>query len=51
LQTKDLAFSEAKNELVFERKKAKSNPKRGPKNHFLCGIEPEFTTRKAAPVG
>jgi hypothetical protein len=31
LKTKDLAFLEAKNKLVFERKKGQSNPKKWPK--------------------
>jgi hypothetical protein len=39
LKTKDLAFFEAKNKLVFERKKAKTNSKKGPKNRPYCGIE------------
>jgi hypothetical protein len=31
LQAKELAFSEAKNELLFERKRPRSNPKSRPK--------------------
>jgi hypothetical protein len=39
LKAKDLAFSEAKNELVFECNKPKSKPKKWPKTHLFCGIE------------
>jgi hypothetical protein len=40
LKTKELSFSGAKNELVFERKKGQTNPKKRPKNNLLCGFEP-----------
>jgi hypothetical protein len=48
LRTKDLAFSEAQNELVFECKKGQSNPKKWPKNRLLYGIVLEFDA--PAPV-
>jgi len=40
LQAKELAFSEAKNELVMEPNELKSKPKKWPKTHLLCGFEP-----------
>jgi len=39
LQTQELAFLSAQNELVFECKRTQIEPKKGPKNHPLCGIE------------
>jgi hypothetical protein len=51
LQTTDLAFYNAKNELVFERKKGQTKPKKGPKKRLLWGIEPEFAIREAAADG
>jgi hypothetical protein len=40
LQTNDLTFFGAKNELVFECKKGQTNSKKYLKNHLLRGIEP-----------
>jgi hypothetical protein len=40
LKTKELAFSGAKNELVFEGKRTQIKAKKWPKTHFLCAIEP-----------
>jgi hypothetical protein len=51
LQTKDLTFHNAQNELVFERKKGKTNSKKWPKTHLLCEIEPELGCRKALADG
>jgi len=45
---KELAFFWAKNELVFDAKEPKSNPKMGPKNRLLRGIEVKFASRKAS---
>ena len=42
LKTKELSFSGAKNELVFERKKGQTKPKKRPKNNLLCGFEPDM---------
>jgi hypothetical protein len=42
LKTKELSFSGAKNELVFERKKGQTKPKKWPKNILLCGFEPDI---------
>jgi len=39
VQTKDLAFSNAENELVFECKRTQIKPKKGPKTCLLWGIE------------
>jgi hypothetical protein len=39
LQTKDLAVSGAKNELVFEPKTSQSEPIKRPKTYLLCGLE------------
>jgi len=39
LKIKELAFLGAKNELVFERKKGQSNPKKQPGIRKLWGIE------------
>jgi hypothetical protein len=39
LKAKELAFSEAKNKLVFECNKPKSKPRKWPKTHLFCGIE------------
>jgi hypothetical protein len=50
LKTQELAFFGAKNELVFDAKEPKSNPKTGPKNRLLRGIEAKFASRKA-PAG
>jgi len=47
LKRKELAFFWAKNELGFDAKEPKSNPKMGPKNHLLRGIEVKFASRKA----
>jgi len=38
LKAKELAFLGAKNELVFERKKGQSKPKKRPRIHLLCGF-------------
>ena len=51
MKRKELAFFWAKNELGFDAKEPKSNPKMGPKNHLLRGIEVKFAGRKAPPVG
>src|SRR5208337_2783755 len=50
-QTNDLAFWSVQNELIFECKSAKSNPKKWPKTHLLCGLEPEFASRKTPASG
>ena len=42
LQIKDLSFSSAKNELVFECKKGQTNPKKWLKNHSMYDTEREF---------
>jgi hypothetical protein len=49
LKIQDLAFLDAKNELVFECKKGQTNSKKRPKTHQLCGIEPEFGSSKNGP--
>jgi hypothetical protein len=51
LKRNELALLGGKNELVFDAKEPKSNPKMGPKNHLLRGIEVKFAGRKAPPVG
>ncbi len=51
VQTGDLAFSNAKNELVFECKNAKTNSKKQPKNRLLCEIEVKFVGRKGPARG
>jgi len=39
LQTQELAFSGAKNELVFRANELKLKPKKWPKTHLLCVID------------
>jgi hypothetical protein len=39
LKAKELAFSGAKNELVFECNKPQSKPKKWPETHLFCRIE------------
>jgi hypothetical protein len=47
LQTKELMFLEAKNELVFECKKGQTNSKKWPKNHFFASSERKRGERAA----
>jgi hypothetical protein len=47
LQTKELAFLGAQNELLFGRKKGKTNSKNGQKTTLLRPIAAEFVSRKA----
>jgi hypothetical protein len=42
MKKKDLAFSEAKNELVFEGKRTQIKAEMWPKNRPWCGFEREF---------
>ncbi len=51
LNTKELSFSGAKNELVFECKNAKTNSKKQLKNHLWCEIEVKSVGRKALAGG
>ena len=44
LQTQDLAFSRAKNELVFECKRTQNQPQIGAKNRLFRGSEAEFAS-------
>jgi hypothetical protein len=46
VQTKDLVFSNAKNELVFDANEPQSNPKKGPKKRLLWGIEVKICESK-----
>jgi hypothetical protein len=48
VQKKDLAFYNAKNELVFECKRTQIRPQKGAKNRLFCGLEPQFAIQKAA---
>jgi hypothetical protein len=48
VQTGDLAFSNAKNELVFDANEPQSNPKKGPKKRLLWGIEVKIRESKGA---
>jgi hypothetical protein len=41
VKTRELAFLEGKNELVFECKKPKSKLRKWPKTHPFCSIELE----------
>ena len=47
LQTQELGFLEAKNELVFERKKGQTNSKKWPKPYFFASSERERGERGA----
>jgi hypothetical protein len=50
LKRQELAFFGAKNEVVLNANELKTNPKTGPKNRLLRGIEAKFAGRKA-PAG
>src|SRR5208337_1308464 len=51
VQTRDLAFSNAKNELVFERKKGQTKPKKGPKNAFCGASKSKLSSRRGQVSG
>src|SRR5208337_5115422 len=44
-------FEVHKTNWFLSANEPKSNPKKGPKNHPLCALEPEFACRKAPADG
>jgi len=51
LEAKELAVFGAKNELVFECKRTQFQSPKGPKNHFLRGIEVKIRESEGVPGG
>jgi hypothetical protein len=51
VQTRDLAFWNAKNELVFERKKGQTKLKKGAKNAFCGATKSKFASREGQVGG